>query len=142
MGSKAASQAKLPGIPDVAACAWIGGLIDRSGGFATNPIGLKITGPYPLCRQLYIVAGGRIHVPDRPQDMLSAKATWWQTRQADLRVLLPRIRPHVRVRYAQLDAMVELLEHLETRKSYHGDKRFRAKREQLRGDVARARLAA
>lgn len=141
MGSKAASQAKLPGIPDVAACAWIGGLIDRSGGFATNPIGLKITGPYPLCRQLYIVAGGRIVAPEIAR-IPGPRATWWQTRQADLRVLLPRIRPHVRVRYAQLDAMVELLEHLETRKSYHGDKRFRAKREQLRGDVARARLAA
>lgn len=130
----------LPGIPDSPTTAWLGGVIDRGGGFTTDPVGIKVTGPVVLCRQLYIVAGGRIYVPAAEAGP-KATATWVQTRQADLRLLLPRLDPYVRVRHHELRAMIELLEHLATRKSYHGSVKWRTRREGLRAAVARARAA-
>jgi hypothetical protein len=134
MGSKAGAQAKMPGVPGRDFWVWLAGVIDARGGFTVNPVGIKIAGSMELTGTLYIHLGGRLY--DTPDPF---RSIWWQTRQADVRLILPLVQPRCYVRRLESAAMVELVEHLAQRKSYHGDKRWREKREKLRAAVVETR---
>lgn len=126
----------MPGVPPTSSFAWLAGVIDRGGGFTVDPLGLKISGSMGLTGELYITFGGRLYNAD---DLSAGRSTWWQTRHADLGIILPRVHGHLNVRAAECEAIRDLLAHHDRRTTYHGDARWRARRDTLRAAVAAAR---
>lgn len=115
-------------MPSQADFAYLAGLLDRGGFMAARSIGLKLVVPFPLGGWLRLRFGGRVN-----------GNVWWQTRQADLLILLPRIEPHLKVRARECRALAVLVGHNAHRLDYHGSDGWRARREALRGAVAAAR---
>jgi hypothetical protein len=125
MGSQAAPQPRLPGLPARTDFAYLAALLDRGGLTAAHSIGIKIVGDEPLTAWLRSRFGGRC-----------TGRTWWLTRQADLLVVIVNVVPHMKVRREQAQAMGELLHHARARARYHGDAEWRAERERLRSAVS------
>jgi hypothetical protein len=130
MGSKAASHVRLPGVPQHSDFAYLAALLDRGGFCArakSSTVGLKVVAPPKVRNWLVMRFGG--------QDTTRA---WWLTRQADVRYVLTRVRPYLVVRGRAAGAMIELIDHLASRESYHGDPEWRRERDRLKGAVRAA----
>lgn len=125
MGSRASTQAALPGLPQQTELAYLAGLLDRSGGIVRDPAGLKLVVSEKLRSWLLVRFGG----------FETAAGAWWLTQQATLLYLLPQVRRYAVPRGPQLEALEALVAHSANRERYHGDDEWRQRRDQLREAV-------
>lgn len=121
----------MPGVPQRTDFAFLAGLLDRGGGFCaserSSTIGLKVVAPPKLRIWLVMRFGGS-----------DTTRAWWLTRHADLRYVLTQVRPFLVARERAAAAMIDLIDHMDSRESYHGDAAWRKRRDQLKGVVRAA----
>lgn len=128
MGSRAASRAKIPGLPTREELAYLAGLLDNGGTvLASNSrrgtiVGLRITASPPLRSWLIMRFGGREE--DGPR-------AWFLTQTAALLLILPRLRPFLIQKRGEVQALERLCQHLTHRESYHGTAAWRGERARL-----------
>ncbi len=121
--------------PTLAGLAYLAGVVDGEGCFATPKTGPGIVvcmADVPVLVWLHEHFSGALSNAYTPPGNSRPRKIWALCRQADLLYLLPRLRPYLVLKGDECDLMLELVTLIRSRKSYNFTDEFIADRDALR----------